>query len=54
MRMQEQAGKPNARLDSGEALKRADTLQARLQKRLEDLSLEHRFHLCLRWLSAPH
>jgi hypothetical protein len=40
LRMQEQAGKPNARLNSGEALKRADTLQGRLQKRLEDLSLE--------------
>lgn len=40
LRMQEQAGKANARLNSGEALKRADTLQARLQKRLEELSLE--------------
>lgn len=40
LRMQEQAGKPNARLNSGEALKRADSLQGRLHKRLEDLSLE--------------
>jgi hypothetical protein len=37
---QEQAGKPNARLNSGEARKRADSLQARLHKRLEDLKLE--------------
>ena len=37
---QEQAGKPNARLNSGEARKRADGLQARLQKRLGDLNLE--------------
>jgi len=37
---QEQAGKPNARLNSGEARKRADLLQGRLQKRLEDLKLE--------------
>jgi superfamily II DNA or RNA helicase len=40
LKMQEQAGHTNARLNSGEALKRADTLQARLQKRLEDLNLE--------------
>jgi hypothetical protein len=40
LKMQEQAGKPNARLNSGEALKRADTLQARLQKRMEELGLE--------------
>lgn len=33
-------GKPNARLNSGEARKRADVLQARLQKRLKDLRLE--------------
>ena len=37
---QEQAGKPNARLNSNEARRRADTLQARLQKRMEDLQLE--------------
>ncbi len=40
LKLQEQAGKPNARLNSGEARKRADALQARLQKRLEDLKLE--------------
>jgi len=40
LRLQEQAGKPNARLNSGEARKRADLLQARLQKRLDELRLE--------------
>ena len=40
LKLQEQAGKPNARLNSGEARKRADLLQARLQKRLEELKLE--------------
>ena len=40
LKLQEQAGKPNARLNSGEARKRADDLQARLQKRLEELKLE--------------
>ena len=40
LRLQEQAGRPNARLNSGEARKRADLLQGRLQKRLEDLKLE--------------
>ena len=40
LKLQEQAGKPNARLNSGEARKRADGLQARLQKRLEELKLE--------------
>jgi hypothetical protein len=34
------AGKPNARLNSGEARKRADLLQGRLEKRLQDLRLE--------------
>ncbi|MBM9536126.1 DUF3883 domain-containing protein [Desulfobulbus alkaliphilus] len=42
LKLQEQAGKPNARLNSGEARKRADALQGRLQKRLEDLRLEAR------------
>jgi SNF2 family DNA or RNA helicase len=37
---QEQAGKRNARLNSGEARKRADDLQARLQKRLEEIGFE--------------
>ena len=40
LKIQEQAGKTNARLNSGEARKRADMLQGRLQKRLEDLKLE--------------
>jgi hypothetical protein len=40
LKVQEQAGKPNARLNSGEARKRADALQARLQKRLDELKLE--------------
>jgi hypothetical protein len=34
------AGKVNARLNSNEARKRADNLQARLQKRMEELQLE--------------
>jgi superfamily II DNA or RNA helicase len=37
---QEAAGRPNARLNSNEARRRADALQARLEKRLEDLKLE--------------
>ncbi len=40
LKLQEQAGKVNARLNSGEARKRADMLQGRLQKRLEELKLE--------------
>ena len=40
LRLQEQAGKPNARLNSDEARKRADALQARLQKRMDELRLE--------------
>jgi len=40
LKLQEQAGRPNARLNSDEARKRADTLQARLAKRLEELRLE--------------
>jgi len=40
LKLQEQAGKPNAKLNSGEARKRADNLQGRLQKRLEELKLE--------------
>ena len=35
---QERAGKANARLNSGEARKRADDLQARLQRRLEEIT----------------
>lgn len=40
LKLQEQAGKPNAKLNSAEARKRADALQARLEKRLEELKLE--------------
>ena len=40
LKLQEQAGKTGARLNSGEARKRADMLQARLRKRLEELQLE--------------
>ena len=40
LKLQEQAGKIGARLNSGEARKRADALQARLEKRLEELKLE--------------
>jgi SNF2 family DNA or RNA helicase len=40
LKLQEQAGKPNARLNSNEARKRADNLQVRLQKRLDELNLE--------------
>jgi len=40
LKLQEQAGRPNARQNSQEARKRADILQGRLQKRLEELRLE--------------
>lgn len=40
LKLQEQAGRINARLNSEEARKRADALQARLQKRFEELKLE--------------
>lgn len=40
LKLQEQAGNLNTRLNSGEARKRADGLQARLQKRLDELKLE--------------
>ena len=40
LKLQEQAGKPNAKLNSAEARKRADDLQARLQKRHGDSKLE--------------
>lgn len=40
LREQEQAGKPNARVNSQEARRRADDLQARLEKRLSDLDKE--------------
>ena len=40
LRAQEQAGKPNARLNSQEARRRADDLQARLERRLGELERE--------------
>jgi SNF2 family DNA or RNA helicase len=40
LKLQEVAGKANARLNSNEARKRADDLQGRLQKRLEELQKE--------------
>jgi hypothetical protein len=40
LKLQEQSGKPNARLNSGEARKRADALQGRLEKRMDELKLE--------------
>lgn len=40
LKLQEQAGRLNAKLNSQEARKRADALEARLQKRLEELRLE--------------
>jgi SNF2 family DNA or RNA helicase len=40
LRLQERAGRPNAKLNSDEARKRADALQGRLEKRLEQLRLE--------------
>jgi SNF2 family DNA or RNA helicase len=40
LKVQEQAGKLNARLNSQEARRRADELQGRLQKRMEQLELE--------------
>ena len=40
LKLQEQAGRPNARLNSDQARRRADNLQERLQKRLEELNLE--------------
>ena len=40
LKIQEQAGRPNARVNSQEASRRADELQGRLQKRMEQLDLE--------------
>lgn len=40
LKLQEQAGRANARLNSQEARRRADDLQARLLKRMEQLDLE--------------
>jgi hypothetical protein len=40
LKVQEQAGRTNARLNSQEARRRADDMEARLQKRMEQLDLE--------------
>ena len=40
LKLQEQAGKATARLNSGEARKRADALQARLERRMDELKFE--------------
>ena len=40
LQMQEKAGKPNARPNSSEARRRADDLQARLQKRMDEIQRE--------------
>jgi Domain of unknown function (DUF3883) len=40
LKLQEQSGKPNATLNSGEARKRADGLQARLEKRMDEIKRE--------------
>ena len=40
LQLQERAGKPNARLNSGEARRRADRLQGRLQRRLDEIQRE--------------
>lgn len=42
LRLQERAGRAPARLNSEEARKRADALQSRLEKRIEELRLERR------------
>ena len=53
LKLQEQAGKPNARLNSGEARKRADDLQGRLQKRHGGAEARSaRSRRCRPWCSA--
>ena len=42
LKLEEQAGRTGARLGSGEARRRADALQARLRKRLEELQRDER------------
>ena len=42
LRLQEAAGRPNAKLNSQEAARRADELQIRLQRRMEELDQEGR------------
>ena len=40
LRVQEESGRPNAKLNSNEARKRADELQTRMQKRIQELDEE--------------
>ncbi len=42
LKLEERAGRTNASLNSGEAAKRADQLQARLAQRLDELALQRR------------
>lgn len=42
LKVQEAAGKPNAKINSGKARQRADDLHARLQRRMEELEQERR------------
>jgi hypothetical protein len=42
LRMQEESGRPNAKLNSNEARKRADELQTRMQRRMQELDEESR------------
>ena len=49
LQLQEQAGKPNASLNSSEARKRADDLQARLQKRMDEIQRERQLSHCPPW-----
>lgn len=42
LKAQERAGRANARLNSGEARKRADDLQGRLQKRMQEIQRERK------------
>ncbi len=46
LREKEAAGKPNAKLNSDNAQRRADELQARMKKRLTELDLEKRVSPC--------
>ena len=52
LKLQEQAGKQGARLNSQEARRRADELQVRLQKRMEQLDLEAQISACRQWFLA--
>jgi len=46
LKLEEQAGRAGARLNSGEARRRADELHARLQKRLAELDAEAQLSTC--------